>query len=60
MLGAPVLPEATVRECGVAAPLFLRFVLDDSTEVQRAWQVEAEVLAGSLSAPEGLRTVFDP
>ena len=60
VLAAPVLPEATVRERGVAVPSFVRFVLADSTEVQRAWQVEAGVLAGSLSAPDELRTVFDP
>lgn len=31
---------------GDEAPLFVRFDLSDGTAVQRAWHVQAEVLAG--------------
>ena len=64
VLAAPVLTEAERQarraEMGDKPPSFVRFDLVDGTTVQRAWQVEADLLADALPAPPALREALMP
>ncbi len=61
VLAASVLTDgAGLESMGNEAPLFVRFDLTDGTAVQRAWHVQAKVLAGEIQAPQILAQSLRP